>query len=243
MSRPEEIAEWVEELLGAFDRLIDRGHRPRTVFEDWLDTLLYALAGDEEHYCDLVEQYDTDHEDGERDIDLFVDAFAQLQLGVEQTHAELLGGVYIGLGERDEALAQHFTPENVAGMAAGLAMPVSNVDESDHDEDDARRVLDPACGSGRMLIAALNEDRESVCIGVDIDPLCAKMTALNLCMFNANGYVLQGDGILDNYERAWKIRRTPLGGRNREIDPDSVRLGASQSSQQSLSDFVGGAST
>jgi SAM-dependent methyltransferase len=56
-----------------------------------------------------------------------------------------------------------------------------------------RRVLDPCCGSGRMLLAAAEINRHWEFVGQDIDVRCVRMCALNLAFRNLYGYVIHGN--------------------------------------------------
>lgn len=75
-------------------------------------------------------------------------------------------------------------------------------------------ILDPACGSGRMLLAASRTlGRENHFYGIDIDEQCAQMTALNL-FFNGlfKSEVMWGDALnASNFNISYKIPFLPLG--------------------------------
>lgn len=58
-----------------------------------------------------------------------------------------------------------------------------------------RRVCDPCCGSGRMLLAAAEVNRRFEFVGQDIDLRCVRMTALNLAFRNLYGYVIWGNSL------------------------------------------------
>lgn len=65
---------------------------------------------------------------------------------------------------------QFFTPEPVVELMAAITMP----DEL----PDTALVSDPACGSGRMLIAGIRRNRYATFLGTDTDLTCVHMTAL-----------------------------------------------------------------
>jgi hypothetical protein len=67
---------------------------------------------------------------------------------------------------------QFFTPMHVCKMLADITVP--------DDVPDWSTIIDPACGSGRTLIAALSKNRKVVVTGCDLDSRCAKMAAINL---------------------------------------------------------------
>ena len=52
-----------------------------------------------------------------------------------------------------------------------------------------RTVCDPACGSGRMLLAVAEINPHWLFVGQDVDLRCVRLTALNLAFRNLHGYV------------------------------------------------------
>ena len=83
-------------------------------------------------------------------------------------------------------------------------------------------IVDPACGSGRLLVEAAKRQPDAVYVGVDKDVTCVKMTALNLCLFNVDGYAVHGDSLTQEYHGAWQTTYSPLGGSVRELDEAAV---------------------
>lgn len=187
------------------------------MFTDWLDLMLYALQGKDDPYLEIVDQYEDDRPEGERCIDLFKEALARLQEGMGETNMELLGGVYRAFGMNNEAFGQYFTPQNVCAMMAEMQLP----EEVDPEREEPFRVLDPACGSGRLLVEAAKQIKgDAVFTGQDKDLACVKMTALNLCFFNVDGRVVYGDSLRMERRKVFETRYSPLGGSVRELDPN-----------------------
>jgi type I restriction-modification system DNA methylase subunit len=85
------------------------------------------------------------------------------------------------------AAAQFFTPEPVVELMAALTMPEAVADDA--------IVHDPACGSGRMLVAGIRRNRFATFIGVDTDVTCVHMAALNCLVRNAETYVVHGNSL------------------------------------------------
>ena len=75
---------------------------------------------------------------------------------------------------------------------------------------------DPACGSGRFLIAAHAKSPGNYCCGEDIDRTCALMTVCNFILHGVNGEVIWHDSLIPTKERfygAWRVRpRRDLNG-------------------------------
>ena len=76
------------------------------------------------------------------------------------------------------------------------------------------RILDPTCGSGRMLLAAHRaQGAGHEYYGIDIDRTCVKMTAINL-FFNGiwNGEVMCANALMpDDFIISYHISFSPLG--------------------------------
>jgi type I restriction-modification system DNA methylase subunit len=95
--------------------------------------------------------------------------------------------------------------------------------EFDEDREDPYTVLDPASGSGRLLVSAakqIPDGVDAVFYGQDKDSTCAKMTALNLCFFNMDGYAILGDSLLQQRRRVWQTTGSFIGGSIRELGDD-----------------------
>jgi hypothetical protein len=48
------------------------------------------------------------------------------------------------------------------------------------------------------------------------------MTALNCCFLNLDAYVIQGDSLTVEFQRAWQTSYSSLGGNVRELDDEKV---------------------
>jgi type I restriction-modification system DNA methylase subunit len=184
-----------------------RGHSHYRVFRDWVDLMLYALQRDDEQYLEVLDRYDNDRERGEREADLFAAAFGELQAECARTGLDVLGDAYEQFGMQSDRLGQHFTPHAVAHMLASLQFDAN--DET---------VSDPACGSGRLLLYAGKRNPDATYHGQDKDAICAKMTALNLCLFNLEGYAVHGDTLLVERRNVWRVASTPNRGALREVN-------------------------
>jgi hypothetical protein len=183
--------------------------------------MCFALQRRDDPYLEIGDDYrergDMDHPDGQRSVDLFSKAFGQLQERMAATDADVLGAVYEEYGMSSDTLGQHFTPHRVCETMVEITRVVD-----ENDPDDRQTVLDPACGSGRMLLTAGRKQPDALFVGQDKDPLCARMTALNCCFLNLDAYVIQGDSLTVEFQRAWETSYSPMGGSLRELDEAEV---------------------
>lgn len=237
-------SEAVEAIVDWLTTVADRGHARQRVFADWLDTMLYSFQGRDDPYLEIVERYDPDEiqdaprdPDAERDaaIDQFATATGELIHASKATELDVLGDVYTAFGQRSDAFGQFFTPHTVATAMARIMVTVDDRLEDAADGEppaelpaDPTTIADPACGSGRLLVACRPYAPAGIYVGQDKDQVCAKMTAVNLAVFGLSGYAIHGDSLtLDQY-RAWEVVNPPYGPpRCIELDPgdDPVPLG------------------
>lgn len=106
--------------------------------------------------------------------------------------------------------SQFFTPYPVCKM---MALLMHN-GKTDLENSPPLRILDPSCGSGRMLLTAREVfGRNHKYYGIDIDRTCAKMTALNLFL---NGMwkseIMCANALTpDDFVVAYRISLLPFG--------------------------------
>lgn len=98
---------------------------------------------------------------------------------------------------KSSAMGQFFTPESVVDMLVALTA---------HAEP-YQMVSDPACGSGRMLLATHALQPLNYYHGIDLDAMCVKMTVVNMCLHNCSGVVSHGNTLTMEYYGAYFIDR------------------------------------
>lgn len=135
-------------------------HDTRRVFEDFLEMAVCSLSGGqmEEQYLAVAKRY-SEGQKGKRAIDAIPKAFATLIEGMEETRKDILGDIFQG-GVTFGSNGQFFTPDHLCEMMARMTMS---------EDDTGKRILDPACGSGRTLLAAAQVNRNNEFYGQDVD--------------------------------------------------------------------------
>lgn len=101
---------------------------------------------------------------------------------------------------------QFFTPEHIVDLM------VSINGEGRELTGKGLNFSDPACGSGRFLIAAHAKFPGNYCCGEDIDRTCALMTVCNFILHGVNGEVIWHDSLMPTKERfygAWRVCPRP----------------------------------
>ena len=94
-----------------------------------------------------------------------------------------LGIFYESIASRSKSsrFGQFFTPMDLCDMLAMITIPA---------ETRNKRISDPCSGSGRLLLASNSAAPNNYYYAADLDPICAKMTAINMCMHGLIGQVI-----------------------------------------------------
>lgn len=92
---------------------------------------------------------------------------------------------------------QYFTPMHITDFMAKIV---------DAGENSGETVMDNACGSGRMLLAAHANHPTNYCCAQDLDRICCLMTVCNFIVHGVNGEVVWGDGLdPTDYREGWRV--------------------------------------
>ena len=191
-----------------------------TTFDDWLALAVNAFLRDEEAYMAIMRRYGPREAPmGEKDhpADHFARALGTWMQAMKQEPADYLGRVYEEQAVTNHYAGQFFTPEPLTELMAQITMP--------DDLPNTAVVADPACGSGRMLIAGIRRNRFATFLGTDTDLTCVHMTALNCLVRNANTYVIHGNSLSLETWGGFYVRRSPFGGELHQLTQvDTERL-------------------
>lgn len=123
------------------------------------------------------------------------------------------------------------TPENVTGQSALSVYEAPSDSDGDEpeesSEDDPTTIFDPACGSGRMLLAGARFEQKPVCLGWELDRTAARMTALSMVLTGTPGWVVWGDALTLEMKDVFRVgthtNSTPQRFRSRQAS-DGVIL-------------------
>ena len=146
----------------------------------------------------------------------FPNAFASLVNEMEEQVYDFLGNDVLG-GFFEQHISngrngQFFTPYPLCQFIASI----TNTDRITDDSIEAEKplkIVDPSCGSGRMLLAAHKTNGPGHdYYGIDIDRTCVKMTVLNLFLNGINGEVMCANALSpDDFVIAYRVSLLPLG--------------------------------
>ena len=165
-----------KDVFKSLDDLTRSGHNFPRIFDDFLTAVVAALSlGQlEERYEEAVKRY-------KNGPDVFARSLGALILAMEQSQSDILGDVFEGAVSFGEH-GQFFTPEELCRMMAQMT-----------DDGGGESVNDPACGSGRLLLAAARINPRRLFVGCDVDERCVKMAAINLALNGLRGRVVLGN--------------------------------------------------
>ncbi|MBK6284897.1 MAG: SAM-dependent DNA methyltransferase [Draconibacterium sp.] len=176
-----------------------RRHGVHSVFSDFLTLLMcaFSLGQREEEYLKTIRKYEKP--------EAYKISEALAALTVEMTGdgtgmVDVLGDYFeqhLSYGRN----GQFFTPQHLCDMMARLMNPTTPLE----------RILDPACGSGRMLMAMAKVNRFATFYGADNDRNCACMCAINMCLNGMYGEVAWMNSITNQFYAAWQIHPTVKG--------------------------------
>jgi type I restriction-modification system DNA methylase subunit len=183
-------------------------------FDDWLALAVNAFLRDDDAYMTIMRTYGPREPGKEHPADHFAHALGAWMLAMQQEPADYLGRVYEEQAVTNTYAGQFFTPEPLTELMAAMTMP-------DELSDNAL-VSDPACGSGRMLIAGIRRNRFATFLGTDTDLTCVHMTALNCLVRNATTYVIHGNSLSLETHGGFYVRRSPFGGELHRLAKDDT---------------------
>lgn len=181
-----------KELHKLLERIASRGQNIGRIFDDFLTAVVccLALGTAEERYLEVARRY-SEGEVGKRGIDIMAQALGVLVNAMEKTGADILGDFFEGAVTFGEH-GQFFTPESLCEVMARATL---GDNPPEREDGQPLRICDPACGSGRTLLAAAKLVPNAVLYGVDVDERCTKMTAINLALNGLRGYAVHGNSL------------------------------------------------
>lgn len=89
---------------------------------------------------------------------------------------------------------QFFTPQNVSKLMVKLLT-----------QNTGGVINDCACGSGRLLLGAHQDNPSAVLIGQDLDPVACKMAVLNFYISGVRGSIIHQNTLTGEFYRAWRV--------------------------------------
>ena len=169
------------------------------VFDDFLTICLCCLSINpftgksvyEDEYMATIGKYDKQLV-REHFPKLFAELIIQMQKHVDASGGNDLLGEFFQIHISRGRNGQYLTPKSVTHFMAEIVGL----------QGDTRKrlnILDPACGSGRMLLAGAQVGgKHHNFYGIDISPVCVKISAINLFLNGIQGEVMCANALNPN---------------------------------------------
>ena len=191
-------------------------HDVSRVFDDFLTMSLCAVTRDpktglshyEDLYMDTIRHYAKEELRFQfpKMLDALIDEMGDGLNGGSCT--DVLGSYYEQQCAKSK-LSQFFTPWPICEF-----MAKSTIEETKREDGRPLRILEPACGSGRLLLASAKQaGLGNEFYGIDVDRTCVKMTALNLFLHGVfHSEVMCANALLpDDFQVSYVISLVPIG--------------------------------
>lgn len=184
----------VRRMANVFDKYRHK-YEPYFLFERFLE---FVITGFDQTFSPLKRPFDNDEKS------ICMEIFGEWTLSMQdclQSHEwyDLLGDLYMNYLSgtmKKKWTGQFFTPMHICDFMAKILDPGEHVGE---------KVMDNACGSGRMLLAAHMARPGNYCCAQDMDRICCLMTVCNFIIHGVNGEVVWGDSLdPSDYREGWR---------------------------------------
>ncbi len=173
------------------------GHDPITVFNDFLVYIIHGFSPgapplrswkykrqENVAFMNMVQEWIRIMERETR-TDGWCDPFGDLYMVLASQGAK-------------QSQGQFFTPEHICELMVSCAILSENTP--------GRRVNDPTCGSGRLLLAWHSHCPEAYLVGEDINRTCCLMTVCNMLVHGCVGEVICHDSLNpQDFVDGWKV--------------------------------------
>lgn len=188
----------IKQLLKEFERFAN-GQHLHAAFSELLDwTLLpFKIWDSAEQQSQALETYKT-HPKVSQLVSLIT-----LIGDLSEGFSDPIGELYMQAISNGHN-GQYFTPEPICGMIS--AMTIGEGVES------RETICDPACGSGRMLLAAAKQTRHSMFYGADLDGTCCKMALVNMLLNSLQGEIAHMNTLSNELYAGYKVSTILIDG-------------------------------
>ena len=174
-----------------FESLTHR-HADYELWNDFLEIIIccYAMQKMEDRYLEIIKKYK------KPEVEIICKMFAEMVTLYSKhlAHGQWYDGLgafyetYINTPAKASRTGQFFTPETVCVMKANCVL-------NEEQAHQGLKINDPACGSGRLLLAAHAVAPGNFYFAEDLDPMCVRLTTVNFLFHNMNGQIVCHDSL------------------------------------------------
>ncbi|MAX80335.1 MAG: type I restriction endonuclease subunit M [Crocinitomicaceae bacterium] len=173
------------------------------VFDDFLTYTISMFMFYEHRDIDNLNRIKSNYKNGFKG---FYELFKELinvmgkMITDEGSWYDPLGDYYMIISSRGKksSMGQFFTPPEICDVMTMLNFPKDQTIK-------CQKVSDPTCGSGRILLSFHAFNPGNLVFGDDLDPMCAKMSVINMVMHGCEGQVNHMDSLAVKWFKGWNI--------------------------------------
>ena len=170
----------------------------------------------EQQYLKTIRKYGPEHQK------VFPEMFAKLILALEHEFqaggfVDILGNLFHELELHDKYRGQFFTPQHICTMMGKM---VFNENDRSILEQGYISVMEPACGSGAMILgfvqavkdSGYNHSQQILVSAIDIDIKCVYMCYVQLSLYGIPAVVTHGNSLTMEKWSDWYTPAYVIGG-------------------------------
>ena len=210
-----------KEIVGLIEKMSGK-YSPYMIFSDWIKMASISIQNvcclfhdsiwqqREQMYLDTVSRYTEDEQL------IFCRMNALLVEAFEERIGDILGEIYMEAGCGNKNTGQFFTPFHISELTSNLA--IQNLITSF--DGKMIKLNEPSSGGGGMIIgtakalkeAGIDYQRYLQVIAQDLDWNGVYMTYLQLSLLGIDALVVQGDTLMEPYQKGYpeeRVLRTP----------------------------------
>lgn len=194
-------------------------HNTWNVFSDFLELSAISISNAvdpvqretrEARYLDVVKRYTPE------ELAAFPEMLSDLVEALEGGFDDVLGRLFHDLELHSKYKGQFFSPYPLCRMMAEVTLG----DNGAVRERGYVTIMEPACGSGAMLIAAadvlkaggVNYQQQMHATAIDVDEKCVHMAYLQLSLLGVPAVVIHGNSLALEERSHWRTPMHMLGG-------------------------------
>lgn len=215
-------------VMAALLRRSQPRHDLYTVFGDCMEAMAIAMANSvdrtqfeqrEARYLQIVGQYRAEI------IEMFPRVLAELVNALETGMGDVLGSLFHDLELHNKARGQFFTPYSLSRAMAEMSLANEADLRARIEEHGFIRAIEPACGSGSMIIAladamktrSINYQRHLHVTAIDIDSRAVHMAFSQLSLLHIPAHLMVGNSLSGEIAEHWFTPAHILAGWNARL--------------------------
>ena len=184
-------------------------HDLYTVFSDWCECVAISLSNPidlvhfdkrEARYLEIARKYDRPP------MATFTQIMGEVTMAMEDRPQDILGATFHALELHNKAKGQFFTPYTVCQLMARMLAGSQEDMRASIEKRGFMLAMEPAAGSGAMIVAA-----------VDIDRRAVDMAYIQFSLLHIPAIVLVGDSLAMRFHEEWHTLAHIMGGWNAKL--------------------------